>query len=91
MKKNRITLLLLSAMCTAPGVAYAYIGPGAGIGVIGSFIALLMGIFVAIGVIISWPVRYAMKRRKKASAARLSPRANTDNASDAGPAKEREP
>jgi uncharacterized membrane protein len=91
MKKNWITLLIISAMCASPGAAHAYIGPGAGIGVIGSFFALLMGIFVAIAVIISWPLRYVMKRRRKAGAARLSPRADTGNASDAESAKKREP
>lgn len=44
--------------------ALAYIGPGAGISVLGSLLSILATIFVAIGAIIFWPLRKFMKRRK---------------------------
>ena len=68
MGKIWLPLLALAAICTVPGVASAYIGPGAGIGVLGSFLALLMGIFVAVGVVVSWPVRYMLRRRGRTDA-----------------------
>ena len=56
-----ITLMLL-ALLASPAVAY--IGPGAGISVLGSLLGILGTIFVAIGAIIFWPLRKFMKRRK---------------------------
>ena len=58
----RITALLLLALIASP--AAAYVGPGAGISVLGSLLGILGTIFVAIGAIIFWPLRKFMKRRK---------------------------
>ncbi len=58
----RITGLLLLALSASP--AAAYIGPGAGISVLGSLLGILATIFVAIGVILFWPIKKLMKRRK---------------------------
>ncbi|HEY5776752.1 MAG TPA: hypothetical protein VIS57_11740 [Xanthomonadales bacterium] len=44
--------------------ALAYIGPGAGISVLGSLLGILATIFVAIGAVLFWPLRKLMKRRK---------------------------
>ena len=49
--------------------AIAYIGPGAGISVLGSVLGILSTILVAIIAIIMWPLRKIMKRRKAAAAA----------------------
>jgi membrane protein implicated in regulation of membrane protease activity len=58
----RITALLLLALIASP--AAAYVGPGAGISVLGSLLGILATIFVAIGAILFWPIRKMMKRRK---------------------------
>jgi membrane protein implicated in regulation of membrane protease activity len=58
----RITALLLLALITSP--AAAYVGPGAGISVLGSLLGILATIFVAIGAILFWPIRKLIKRRK---------------------------
>ena len=55
-----LTLLLLTQISTA----MAYVGPGAGISVLGSLLSILATIFVAIGAIIFWPLRKYIKRRK---------------------------
>ena len=55
------TLILLLLMSN---LADAYVGPGAGISVLGSLLSILATIFVAIGAIIFWPVRKYLKRRK---------------------------
>lgn len=44
--------------------AVAYIGPGAGISVLGSVLGILATIFVAIGAIVFWPIRKFLKRKK---------------------------
>ncbi len=58
----RIIVLLLLTISASP--AAAYIGPGAGISVLGSLLGILATIFVAIGAILFWPIRKLMKRRK---------------------------
>jgi hypothetical protein len=58
----RITALFLLALIASP--AAAYIGPGAGISVLGSLLGILATIFVAIGAILFWPIRKLIKRRK---------------------------
>ena len=67
-----MTFLLLAPV--SPAVAY--IGPGAGISVLGSLLGILATIFVTIGAIIFWPVRKYMKRRK----ARQESRRGTETA-----------
>jgi len=60
-----ITLVLLAfVLLASASAALAYIGPGAGISVLGSLLSILATIFVAIGAIIFWPLRKFMKRRK---------------------------
>jgi hypothetical protein len=58
----RITALFLLALIASP--AAAYVGPGAGISVLGSLLGILATIFVAIGAILFWPIRKLIKRRK---------------------------
>ena len=53
---------------TLSSAALAYIGPGAGISVLGSLLGILGTIAVAIGAILFWPVRKMLKRRKAATA-----------------------
>lgn len=55
-----LTLLLLTPVSNA----FAYIGPGAGMSVVGSLLSILATIVVAIGAILFWPLRKLMKRRK---------------------------
>lgn len=51
--------LILTFMLSSP--ALAYIGPGAGLSAIGSFIALVIAVIVALVAFVWFP----MKRRKK--------------------------
>lgn len=69
------TLAILILLTVSPA-AMAYIGPGAGISVLGSLLGILGTIVVAIGAIIFWPVRKFLKRKKQAKAA-----ANTEGTS----------
>jgi hypothetical protein len=56
----------LAILLVAPP-AEAYIGPGAGITLIVSFIGLLVAVVAAIGAVLFWPLRRLMKRRRAAA------------------------
>jgi protein-S-isoprenylcysteine O-methyltransferase Ste14 len=64
-----LKLLALFFLAFSAVPAMAYIGPGAGISVLGSLLGILGTIVVAIGAILFWPIRKMMKRRKAAAAA----------------------
>ena len=57
-------LLFLLLILSFSSSAAAYIGPGAGISVLGSLLAVLGTIVLAIGAILFWPIRKLLKRRK---------------------------
>ncbi len=56
-------------LCAAP--AHAYIGPGAGFAVLGSFLVVIAAVVLGGLVLITWPLRYLLRsrRRQKAYAA----------------------
>ncbi|MDX8446065.1 hypothetical protein [Mesorhizobium captivum] len=49
---------------TVPTVAFAYVGPGAGLGLLGALWALIAALATALSFIIAWPFRKALKRRR---------------------------
>ena len=72
-RNTAITLFLISFSATAT----AYVGPGAGISVLGSLLGILATIVLAIGAILMWPIRRMLKR-KKARAAESSAAASAE-------------
>jgi hypothetical protein len=67
---------LLAVFCTLLAVAepaFAYMGPGAGLGMIGSLLALLGAGAVAVLGLLILPVRMLMKRLRKVPPARAEP------------------
>ena len=65
------------------GTAAAYVGPGAGIGVLGALWGLIIGVVMAVGVILFWPIRM-MIRKAKANKAGASDSAATDSSATQG-------
>jgi len=59
--------MLTCVFCMIPSLADAYIGPGAGITAIGSFLALLGGIVLALVGFVWYPLkrRFSKKRRRE--------------------------
>ncbi|HZP67569.1 MAG TPA: hypothetical protein VFB32_14800 [Rudaea sp.] len=55
-------LLILLFLLLASASAGAYIGPGAGLSVLGSLWAVLVGIVLALFAILSWPIRVLWRR-----------------------------
>ncbi len=57
--RKLLVLLLLTALAVllAPGEAHAYIGPGAGFALAGSFLAVFAAFCSAVVLLLTWPVR----------------------------------
>ena len=56
---------LLALLTTANLPALAYIGPGAGITMLGALWGVIVAIFLAIGAVFYWPIRMLLRRRRK--------------------------
>jgi hypothetical protein len=65
--KPAATLTVFCALLVAATPALAYMGPGAGLGMLGSLFALIGAALVALFGLIVLPVRMLMKRLRKAT------------------------
>ena len=61
-KTKGITLLTITVVLSFPQMVMAYVGPGAGLTLIGSLIGLVIAILTALGIILFWPVRALIRR-----------------------------
>jgi uncharacterized membrane protein len=59
-----IKTIVLLALATMPAAAFAYVGPGAGISLLGALWGLIVAVVMAISVILFWPVRIMLRKRK---------------------------
>ena len=64
---NRKTILacalpILAALTLNPAAALAYIGPGAGFALGGSFLFILIGVFLGLTAMLLWPIRWLLRR-----------------------------
>ena len=67
MKLSRISILALAIIAPTLSIpAHAYVGPGAGVSLIGAAVGLILAILFALGVVVLWPLRRLMKQRKGA-------------------------
>lgn len=56
--------LLIVLLVFVPNSAFAYIGPGAGVSAIGAFLAVIVGIIVAIFGFLWYPLKRLLKKKK---------------------------
>lgn len=78
------TALAVAAACTALPAA-AYVGPGAGLSLVGALWALVVAVFGALSFVLLWPIRRALRRRRDAMARQSSaPRASEPGKPDPG-------
>lgn len=71
------TIFLLVVWATFP--AAAYIGPGAGLGALGAVIGLLVGVLIAVGVVLLWPIRAALGALRGQATRRRDPDGDSVN------------
>lgn len=69
---------LMAIAAVSPAVAY--VGPGAGLSLIGALWAVVVAVAAALFFVVAWPIRRMLKRRKLAPAV-----AATEPAGDTGP------
>jgi predicted AlkP superfamily phosphohydrolase/phosphomutase len=60
-KNLRFLLLVVFLVLLIPSQAQAYIGPGAGIAVVGSFLVMFTALLSAILALFTWPIRYCLR------------------------------
>ena len=68
-KTTRAALLAIgaSAALLAASPAFAYVGPGAGLTLLGALWGLILAVVVSVGFILLWPIRRMMRRNKRAA------------------------
>lgn len=78
--RTGILMIGLLLGCWAPA-AFAYIGPGAGLGLWGAAFVLMAAFVLALAALLSWPIRRILRAGRKRSA-----RASADAPADPDPA-----
>lgn len=61
-----VAVILTAATLAEP--AFAYVGPGAGLSLLGALWGLLLALLAAVGFVLGWPVRRWLSRRRAAAA-----------------------
>jgi hypothetical protein len=63
--------LLVASLCfvAAATPVSAYIGPGAGITMLGALWGVIVAVALALGAVLFWPIRVMLRRRKRPAAA----------------------
>ncbi len=61
---NKSVFFVVMILAFSPTTAHAYIGPGAGVAVVGSFFVMFVAILSAVSVLLTWPIRYAIRAIK---------------------------
>jgi len=75
--RHRPALVILAVAVFAAQPSLAYVGPGAGLSLIGSVAGLLAAIGTALGFVLFWPVR-ALYRRLKGRGGEAAPEATQE-------------
>jgi type VI protein secretion system component VasK len=67
---RRAALLAIgtSAAALAAAPAFAYVGPGAGLTLLGALWGLIVAVVLSVGFILLWPLRRLMRRNKQVCA-----------------------
>ena len=80
-------MLLLSAggLVAAATPALAYVGPGAGLSLLGALWGVLFAVFAALAFVVIWPVRRLIKRRSGGRTYRVPPPASPSGAEEQAP------
>lgn len=58
--------VIAALVALSAGPAFAYVGPGAGLSLLGAFWALLTAVVSSLAFLVIWPLRRVLRRRKNA-------------------------
>ena len=75
---NYSLAVALLALAVTPGAAFAYVGPGAGISALGALWGLILGVVTALGIVLFWPIRMMLRKRKAAAEAKQEMQADPE-------------
>lgn len=64
--KKLTALLICNALLLAPLAAEAYVGPGAGLSLLGALWALIVALGTAVIFVLAWPIRRFLRHRREA-------------------------
>ena len=74
--------VVLLTLTGVPELALAYVGPGAGLSIIGSLLAFFAAIVVGIFGFLWFPIRRMLRKRKQAAAEKAEKESRTGDESD---------
>lgn len=72
--RNPVILAVIAALVLQPTVAYAYIGPGLGVGVISTVLGFVASLAMVVVALIWYPIKRLFRRRKPSVAQREAAR-----------------
>ena len=71
---NKSILMMCGLVASLlPAMASAYVGPGAGITMLGALWGVFLAILAALGAVLYWPIRSVIRKRRKRLAAKTEP------------------
>lgn len=77
MNSKTTLALTITSITLLPEIAMAYVGPGAGISVLGALWGLIVGVVMALGIVLFWPIRMLIRKRKAAAEVKNSEATNS--------------
>jgi hypothetical protein len=76
----RLVPLIATAALMVPDTAFAYVGPGAGLTMLGALWAVILAVLMALFFVVAWPVRRMLRRaRHKAPSVAAAPKASAED------------
>jgi membrane protein implicated in regulation of membrane protease activity len=70
MTARLVPALAAAALVLLPATAFAYVGPGAGLTMLGALWAVLLALFAAMFFLVAWPVRRMLRQARHRKARR---------------------
>ncbi len=64
---NVLGVLCFTLLLTVTEPAAAYVGPGAGLSLLGSLFGLIAAVVLGLGVVLVWPIRRLIRRGRAAT------------------------
>jgi hypothetical protein len=77
MMRLRTSLLVVMVVCLAPSAAWAYVGPGASLSVMGAALALVASLFLMIAGFVWYPIKRLIGLRRRVRESRGDSTAET--------------